>query len=154
VTESITADPSSENVASGPPAVIGVGKSSLVADPRVLLDILRRRLWVFLGVLVLIGAATVAYATLAPRLYVATASVMIEPAVGDPVRAGGVEPAAQQPTDDRIDTQILVLDSPELARRVAESLNLTTDPAKHSGSKLWRRPCAPWSPSVGPARPR
>lgn len=111
------------------PAVIGVGKSSLVANPRVLVDILRRRIWVFLAVLGLIAAATVAYATLAPRLYVATAAVMIEPAMGDPVSTTGADPIEQQPTDDRIDTQILIIDSPELARRVAQSLKLTTDPA-------------------------
>lgn len=140
MTESTTAELSSENAVSGPPAVIGVGKSSLVADPRVVLDILRRRLLVFLGVIGLIAAATVAYATLAPRLYVATTTVMIEPAVGDPVRAGGVEPAAQQPTDDRIDTQILVIDSPQLARLVAQSLNLTRDPAFGGSSEYDQEP--------------
>jgi uncharacterized protein involved in exopolysaccharide biosynthesis/Mrp family chromosome partitioning ATPase len=115
-----------------PPAA-GVGKSSLVPDPRFLVDILRRRFWIFLGVLALISAATIAYAVFAPRYYTAVATVMIEPAVGDPVRAEGAQPAEQQPSDDRIDTQILVLDSPELARRVVQSLKLIADP-QYGGS--------------------
>lgn len=105
-----------------------VGKSSLLPDPKTLLIIFWRRLWIFLAVFALIVGAAVAYANLAPRQYGSVAKILIEPRRGDPVPQNGSAATDQAPSSDFIDTQLLVLDSPQLSARVAIALGLLDDP--------------------------
>lgn len=110
------------------PAEVAVGNSSLLPDPRQLLLILWRRIWIFLLVVAAVLAAVVAYAQLTPKRYSATASVLIEPRKGDPIQPRETAQADQAPTSDFIDTQILVIDSEQTASAVVRSLDLTSDP--------------------------
>ncbi len=105
-----------------------VGASSLLPDPRNLLAIFWRRLWIFLLVFGLIMGAVVAYAVLTPKTYTATAAVQVEPRRGDPVQSPQFTIAEQAPTSDFIDTQSLVIDSPQVAAAVVRALRLTEDP--------------------------
>lgn len=114
-------------------AEVAVGNSSLLPDPRHLLLILWRRIWIFLIVVLAVLAAVVAYATLTPKRYSATASVLIEPRKGDPIQPRETAQADQAPTSDFIDTQILVIDSPQTASAVVRSLKLTDDPEFATG---------------------
>ncbi|WP_174284554.1 polysaccharide biosynthesis tyrosine autokinase [Sphingomonas bacterium] len=109
------------------PTETGVGNSSLLPDPKTLLVIFWRRIWIFLAVFALVVGAAVAYATLAPRQYTSTASVTIEPRRGDPVQAAG-EDADHAQSSDFIDSQILSFDSPQLSAKVVMALGLLDDP--------------------------
>lgn len=110
------------------PGENAVGESALLPDPRALLVILRRRLPIFLSALAMILGSAVAYANLAPREYSSIAKLLIEPRRGDPVPQSGAAASDQAPSSDFIDTQILVLDSPQLSARVATALELLDDP--------------------------
>ncbi|MFT4027915.1 MAG: AAA family ATPase [Novosphingobium sp.] len=107
---------------------VGVGNSNLLPDPRHLLLVLWRRFWLFLLVAGTIMAAIVAYATLTPKSYTATSSIQIEPLKGDPIQPREDAPAAQAPTSNFIDTQILVIDSTPVRIAVVRALDLTNDP--------------------------
>lgn len=107
---------------------VAVGRSALLPDPRALLAVLRRRLWIFLLVFFGILAAAGAYLALAPKRYTATATVLIEPAAGDPVQPANVPSGEVLPSSDYIDTQIVVLDSPGIAAAVVQDLQLADDP--------------------------
>jgi len=107
----------------------GLAKSSLLPDPRRLLDIARRRLGVFFIVASVIMAAAVAYAALAPRWYEATARILIEPRKSDPVRSVSGDQDEFTRSADFVETQILIADSPQLARETAKALALGDDPA-------------------------
>ena len=106
---------------------VAVGNSSLLPDPRYFWMIFRRRIWIFLTVVIAIMAAVTAYATLTPKRYAATSAVLIEPRRGDPIQPRETAAAEQAPSSDFIDTQIVVLDSPQLAAAVVTALNLTDD---------------------------
>lgn len=103
-----------------------VGNSALLPDPKKLLVVFWRRLWVFVTVFGLIVGAAVAYAQFAPRKYESTAKILIEPRRGDPVQATGTSPDQAQ-SSDFIDTQLLVFDSPQLASKVILALDLLED---------------------------
>lgn len=105
-----------------------VGRSTLLPDPRLLLDILRRRVGIFLLVAAVIMATAVAYAKLAPRWYEASARILIEPRKGDVVTQPGTDDERTRGSDF-IDTQILIADSPQLARATAQALGLDNVPA-------------------------
>lgn len=107
---------------------VGVGNSNLLPDPRHLLLVLWRRLWLFLLVAGGIIAAVVAYATLTPKAYTATSSVQIEAPKGDPIQPRDGATVQQAPSSDFIDTQILVLDSNAVRVAVVRALDLTNDP--------------------------
>ncbi len=108
-------------------AEVGVGKSSLLPDPRRILIIFWRRIWFFLLVFLTVMSAAIGYATLTPKTFSATATVLIEPRRADPVQPRESAPADQSRSSDFIDTQILVLDSPQIAQAVVRSLRLTDD---------------------------
>ncbi|MEG3174739.1 polysaccharide biosynthesis tyrosine autokinase [Sphingomonas sp. RB3P16] len=114
-------------------AEVAVGNSSLLPDPRQLLLILWRRIWIFLFVVAAVIAAVLAYTMLTPKRYSASATVLIEPRKGDPIQARETAPADQAPTSDFIDTQILVIDSPQNASAVVRALKLTEDPEFATG---------------------
>lgn len=120
--------PEDDHDAAPEPHEAGVGASSLLPDPKTLLIILWRRIWIFLGVFALIAGAAAAYAVLAPRQYRSTAKLLVEPRRGDPVQQSNGTQSDQAPSSDFIDTQILVLDSPQLSSRVVRALNLLDDP--------------------------
>jgi polysaccharide biosynthesis transport protein len=106
---------------------VGVGKSSLLPDPRIFLVIFWRRMWIFVALFTVILGAAVAYATLTPRTYSATSTILIEPRRADPVQPQETAPADQSRSSDFIDTQIVVLDSPQIAEGVVSALRLTED---------------------------
>lgn len=115
------------------PNEAGVGASSLLPDPKTLLIIFWRRIWIFLGVFAVVLGAAVAYASLAPKQYSSVATVLVEPRRGDPVQQNGAATADQAPSSDFIDTQILVIDSPQLSARVVRALDLLDDPTFGGG---------------------
>lgn len=114
-------------------AVIDAGATEpvaprMVADPRILLDILRRRLWVFLIVAGAVIAAAIFYVSTTPKTYLATSAVQVEAHKGDVVQPTGASPPEVAPSADFIDTQILIIQSPENAQRVVNALGLAADP--------------------------
>ena len=108
-------------------ADVAVGNSSLLPDPRKLLLVLWRRIWIFLIVVAAVLAAVIGYVQLTPKRYSATATVLIEPRKGDPIQPRETAQADQAPTSDFIDTQILVVDSLQTASAVVRALDLTND---------------------------
>lgn len=105
-----------------------VGKSSLLPDPRYLWMIFWRRIWIFLIVVALIMGAVFAYTMTTPKRYSATSAILIEPRRGDPIEPREGAAMEQAPTSDFIDTQIVVIDSTQMAAAVVRSLNLVNDP--------------------------
>lgn len=114
--------------------------TSLLPDPRYLLAIFRRRWWVFALVFGIIMAAVVTYSIVTPKTYTAVAGVLVEPRRGDPVQPRESAQAEQAPTSDFIDTQILIIDSPQVAARVIRALRLTEDAQFGSGPALTGTP--------------
>ncbi len=110
-----------------PDADIAVGASSVLPDPRNFLAIFARRFWIFFVIFVAVLGSAIAYAVFAPRIYSATATVLIEPQRADPVQPREFAPADAAPTSDFIDTQILILDSPQIAQQVVRELRLADD---------------------------
>lgn len=106
----------------------GVGNSSLLPDPKQLLIVFWRRLWIFITVFVLIVGAAVAYVQFTPKQYTSVAKVLIEPRHGDPVQPGAAGSGDTAPSSDFIDTQLLVFDSVQLSAKVAIALDLMNDP--------------------------
>ena len=91
-------------------------------------NIFRRRLPVFLTIFAVILGAAIYYAQTAPRTYIAKAEVTIEPQRGDPVQPTGMPAPEAAPTADYIETQIIAMQSPQVAFAVVRSLDLTRDP--------------------------
>ena len=112
--------------------VAAVGNSSLLPDPRWVLIVIWRRLWIALAVFAIVMGTAIAYANLAPRLYTATASILIEPRPGDPVQQKG-EDAVQAQSSEYVETQIVLLGSPQIASRVVIALGLGDDPQFAAG---------------------
>lgn len=104
-----------------PPAV------SEVVDPRKLWRLFLRRGRAFAAVVALVMLATVAITLASPRLYTAKSQVMFNPRPEQIVASPSVVPdlPAESAT---IDTQVEVLQSRELAKRVVERLQLQKDP--------------------------
>jgi capsular exopolysaccharide synthesis family protein len=90
--------------------------------------VFRRRLWVFLLVVLVIASSVVAYAILTPKRYTATSTVVIEPRRGDPIQSREMVPIEQAPSSDDIETQVLNLGSPALSLAVTKALGLIDDP--------------------------
>lgn len=107
---------------------VGVGKSALLPDPRVLWMVFRRRWWIFALAVAAIMGAVAAYVTLAPRIYSATSAVMIEPLRGDPVKSSEFSQVEKAASSDFIETQILIIDSSANAIAVVKALDLVNDP--------------------------
>jgi polysaccharide biosynthesis transport protein len=107
---------------------VGVGKSALMPDPRVLWMVFRRRWWVFALVVAAIMGAVAAYVTLAPRIYSASSAVLIEPLRGDPVKSNEFSQVEKAAGSDFIETQILIIDSSTTAIAVVKALDLVNDP--------------------------
>lgn len=103
-------------------------QSSFFPDPRYLWMLFLRRIWIFLAIVVLTMGAAVAYTFLAPTRYAASATILVEPPKGDPIKGeeGGEGQAVA--VSSFIDTQILIVDSPRIAAAVVRALELTNDP--------------------------
>jgi polysaccharide biosynthesis transport protein len=92
--------------------------------------ILRARWWIILLVLVLVGGSVIAVSMVLPKQYTATASVVLDNKP-DPVSlafGGGISPAY-------IATQMDIINSERVARRVVRSLRLTDNEATR---QRWR----------------
>lgn len=105
-----------------------VGNSSLLPDPKTLLIIFWRRLWLFLAIFVIIAGTAATYVQVTPKLYSSVATVQIEPRHGDPVQPGQAGAGDQAPSSDFIETQLLAFDAPQLSMKVANALDLVNDP--------------------------
>jgi len=91
----------------------------LLPDPRMLMHIARRNLRLFLIVFSLVWIAIIAWLAVTSPLYTTHASILFEP-TPSPMRtesAGAAEPAG----DNEIDTEIRLMTSPEMVRRVAKA---------------------------------
>ena len=104
-----------------PPAV------SDVIDPRKLWRMFLRRGRVFAGVAAVVMLATAAVTLTSPRLYTAKSQVMFNPRPEQVVASTSVVPDLP-PESATIDTQVEVLQSRELAKRVVDRLQLQKDP--------------------------
>ncbi|WP_198507700.1 GumC family protein [Qipengyuania seohaensis] len=98
-------------------------KAPFLPDPGDLWAILRRRIWIFLAIAGTILILAIAYALLQPKIYSATASVLIEPGQPAVVDLQPVSPDLV-PDTNVIDTEVEILSSPRLAGKVAESLDI------------------------------
>ncbi len=108
------------NIASG-------ARRSVLPDPKLLLMVFRRRLWLFLiAVLLVLSAVALAVLTATPR-YVATASVLIEPRKSDTIDLQSVVQGLPADTNV-VDTQVQILGSPTTALAVVRRLHLDRDP--------------------------
>ena len=95
-------------------------------DLSMLLNILRRRWRLASGVLVLVTLAAVAAAFLIPRVYTATANLKIDP--NEHLATDLSQATTNGPPDQAIvDSEVAVMKSREVARRVVEQLKLTSD---------------------------
>jgi len=96
-------------------------------DPRRLLSAFRRRLGLFAIVATVTMASALAFTLLTPREYRATAEVMLAPRQSDVTKLGAAPPTS--PADSgAVDTELEILNSPQLARRVIGLLRLDRDP--------------------------
>lgn len=119
--EQVATDESDHGLAPAP--------TSIFPDPRYLWMLFQRRIWIFVAIVVLTMGAVVAYTLLATTRYSASATILVEPPKGDPVKGdedgGDSQPVA---TSGFIDTQILIVDSPKIAAEVVRALDLVSDP--------------------------
>jgi succinoglycan biosynthesis transport protein ExoP len=96
-------------------------------DLNALLDVLRRRARLFLGILAGVMALTVILTLNQQPLYTATSRVVLV------MREETITPTISQkaaiPLSDRVDTEVEVLKSRKLADKVAQALNLAEDPS-------------------------
>jgi len=99
-------------------------------DLREMARILRRRRWIILGTIgVLVGAALV-YLLAARPLYMATATVLIDPHRSQVANTSDTAPAPSNfGTDDAmIESQVLLIQSVAVLSRVVDTLDLVNDP--------------------------
>lgn len=105
----------------------GGQRRSVLPDPKFLLMIFRRRLWLFVAAVVLVlSAVALAVLTATPR-YVATASILIEPRKSDTIDLQSVVQGLPADTNV-VDTQVQILGSSTTALAVVRRLHLDRDP--------------------------
>ncbi|MEH3038230.1 MAG: polysaccharide biosynthesis tyrosine autokinase [Sphingomonas adhaesiva] len=103
-------------------------KRSLLPDPKYVLMIFRRRLWLFLAVAALAAAAVIYAVMSATPVYMATASVLIEPGKTEVIDLGNVVQGL--PADSNVvDTEARIIGSPTVGLAVVRQLHLDRDPA-------------------------
>lgn len=96
------------------------GEVPLLPDPGLLWQAFRRNLLLFLAVFVGILALAVAYLATAPRIYVAQASILLQP-TNDPVKTTEPGDAAPIVNADQVDTEIRLINSPLVSELAARS---------------------------------
>lgn len=82
--------------------------------------VFRRNVWLFLGVLVFVAGAAATWTLLQTPIYSATASLLIDPIARDVVDVKSVTPDLPG-TSDVVDTQVRLIQSPQIARRAADA---------------------------------
>ena len=135
----------------GPAAAeAGDGAALPTADVGELARIAARRLRLLLPCLAIAGAIALAYIVLAPSRYAATMSILVDPRERVPV---GVDAQAMPQTPDiaLVESEMSILTSRAVLRRVAEAQKLVEDPEFRPGligllvgslTSLWRTPAA------------
>jgi succinoglycan biosynthesis transport protein ExoP len=107
------------------PATDGQGRGAdlswrnLFPDPRVMMMVFRRHLWLFLATFALVVAAVAAWALLQVPTYSASASVLVEPQAESVVNIQSVSPNVPV-TTDVVDTTVKLMQSRTLSLRVAD----------------------------------
>jgi succinoglycan biosynthesis transport protein ExoP len=96
-------------------------------SPRDFLAMLMRRMWIIIGVAVLVLAAVMINTLLQRPMYEATATVEVKRQETRIVEGGEVTPTVIADSD-HMATQLALLRSRSLAEKVAESLDLVSDP--------------------------
>ncbi len=116
-----------------------------------IIAIIRRRLVLFLTVFVVLAAATLLISLFLTPLYSATAMIKLDPDQHKLLSSGPQQNPVPDP--DMIDTEIAVMRSPEVARRVVDELNLEQNPA-YLGRRGFLRSllAGPRPPSTEPER--
>jgi polysaccharide biosynthesis transport protein len=135
----------------GPAAAEAVGgAASPTADVGELARIAARRLRLLLPCLAIAGAIALVYIALAPSRYAATMSIFVDPRERVPV---GLDAQAMPQTPDiaLVESEMSILTSRAVLRRVAEAQNLADDPEFRPGligllvgslTSLWRAPAS------------
>jgi polysaccharide biosynthesis transport protein len=101
-------------------------------DPQRMIAIFRAHWWLFALVAAVIFLAAALFTALAPRIYTATASVVLE-APQKPDANGALQPA--QPADSAtVDTEVQLVQSRDIADQVVTALRLDRDPRFWIGS--------------------
>lgn len=96
------------------------GTLPLLPDPGLLWQAFRRNLLLFVAVFGSILGLTFAYLATAPRIFVAQASILIQP-TNDPVKTTAPGDAAPIVNADQIDTEIRLINSPLISEIAARS---------------------------------
>jgi succinoglycan biosynthesis transport protein ExoP len=124
------------------------GAALPTADVGELVRVASRRLRLLLPCLAIAGAIALAYIALAPSRYAATMSILVDPRERVPV---GLDAQAMPQTPDiaLVESEMSILTSRTVLRRVAEVQNLVDDPEFRPGligllvgslTSLWRTP--------------
>ncbi len=82
--------------------------------------VFRRNIWLFLGVVVLVAGTAATWTLVQTPIYSATASLLIDPVARDVVDVKSVTPDLPG-TSDVVDTQVRLIQSPQIARRAADA---------------------------------
>ena len=128
----------------------GDGAALPTADVGELARIAARRLRLLLPCLAIAGAIALAYLALAPSRYAATMSILVDPRERVPV---GLDAQAMPQTPDiaLVESEMSILTSRAVLRRVAEAQNLVDDPEFRPGlagllvgslTSFWRAPAS------------
>lgn len=105
----------------------GVEENRDPIDLRMLFAILRRKFWVFATVAAIVLALALAFSLTQRNVYSATTSLLLD---RQKSQVTDVDSALSDLPEDSasVDTEVQILRSPELLRRVVERLDLTKDP--------------------------
>jgi len=133
----------------GPAAAeAGDGAAPSTIDVGELAHIAARRLRLLLPCLAIAGAIAIAYIALTPSRYAATLSILVDPRERVPVGLDA-QPMPQTPDIALVESEMSILTSRAVLRRVAEAQNLVDDPEFRPGliglfvdslTSLWRTP--------------
>jgi succinoglycan biosynthesis transport protein ExoP len=103
-------------------------------DLRFLLAALRRRLWLFLAIMVAVVGAAAIFIMRQPPVYSATTEIVLNTRE-ERIAPASTQAEAELPNAERADTEVEVLKSRALAESVATALRLDRDPAFNPGAK-------------------
>ncbi len=104
------------------------GGAPFLPDPGFLWLVFRRRMWLFVAVVLAVLGLVAAYTLTRPVLYSASASVLIDVRQPEVLESKAIAPQLTGGDTNVIDTEVEILSSRRLAGRVAEALKLETWP--------------------------
>jgi uncharacterized protein involved in exopolysaccharide biosynthesis/Mrp family chromosome partitioning ATPase len=128
----------------------GDGAATPTVDVGELARIAARRLRLLLPCLAIAGAIALAYIALTPSRYAATMSILVDPRERVPVGLDA-QPMPQNPDVALVESEMSILTSRAVLRRVAQAQDLADDPEFRPGliglfvgslTSLWRAPAA------------